>query len=596
MSVIDEVKQRLDIVEVAGQYTALTKAGRNFQGICPFHSEKHASFFVFPEQQSWHCFGACGTGGDVFSLIMKKEGIEFGEALRRCAEKVGVTIPSRAGQAADKEKNERLYQANEAAADYFHRLLLDSPAAEKTRAYVSKRGISAQSINTFRLGYSPSGREELKKHLTERGFSQEELISTGLLIKTEEGNTIDRFYNRLMFPICDIKSRTVGFGARALDNTQQPKYTNSPDTPLFHKSSLLYAVDLAKDAIRQQELAVIVEGYMDVIAAHDNSFGNVIASMGTSITEKQVLTLKKLTKNIVLALDADTAGEEAAMRGIVFANNLGAEVRVAVLPAGRDPDDVIRQSKEDWQQLTGDAIPIMDYVFDRITAGLDLNTPRDKSMVVDKLEPFISQMKDLVRQSHYFQKLAKLVDITPNQLQIIFENKAVERNRIKSFARQRTATATSSRNSLLSNPREEYCLAMLLQYPELKRLSDNILPEYFADSENREIFNAYRQSEDIASLKDGLDSTMWGHFDSLIARDLLDNRKEERLSDCILRLKEEHLRRLERKREAVLASEAALKGSGAELGTLEEQGTEGSSQLMDIFVERAKGRHKQRRN
>ena len=595
MSVIDEVKQRLDIVEVAGQYTVLTKAGRNYKGICPFHSEKHGSFFVFPEQQSWHCFGACATGGDVFSLIMKKEGLDFGETLRLCAERVGVTIPSRIGQAADKEKYDRLYQANEAAAEYFHRLLLDSPASERARAYVAKRRMSEQAVNNFNLGYSPSNREDLKKHLSERGFSKEELVGAGLLLKTDDGRFIDRFHNRLMFPIHDIKGRTVGFGARALDDSQ-PKYTNSPVTPLFNKSSLLYAIDLAKESIRQQETAVIVEGYMDVIAAHDGGFTNAIASMGTSITEKQVLVLKRLSKNIILALDADTAGEEAAMRGIVFENSLGAEVKVAVLPAGKDPDDVIHQSGDTWRQLTGEAIPIMDYVFEHITSGLDLTTAHDKSLAVEKLEPIISQMKDLVRQSHYFQKLAMVVGVEPNQLQLVFKNKAAERNRSKPFAGEKKTAEIPSRKIFAPNPREEYCLSMLLKHPELKHLSGNIMPEYFSGSENREIFNAYRRSDDISSLKDGLDNMIREHFDSLMAKDLLDNRKEERLADCILMLKEEYLRRLERKREAVLSSEAAAKGSGSELGTLEEQGTDVSSQLRDIFMQRAKGSHKQRRN
>jgi len=266
MSVIDEVKQKTDIVDVASQYTTLTKSGRNFKAICPFHSEKHPSFFIYPEQQSWHCFGACNTGGDVFSLIMKKEGLDFGEVLRNTAEIAGVTLPSRAGQAADKEKNERLYRINELSADYFHQLLLTSPSAEKVRSYITRRGISNQSVNAFNLGYSPNIWDSLKQYLMERDYTEAELITAGLIIETESAANHDRFRNRLMFPINDAKGRTIGFGARVLDDSM-PKYTNSPDTPLFYKSSCLYGIDLAREAIRQQDMAVIVEGYMDVMSS-----------------------------------------------------------------------------------------------------------------------------------------------------------------------------------------------------------------------------------------------------------------------------------------------------------------------------------------
>ena len=595
MSVIDEVKQRTDIVDIASQYTTLTKSGRNFKAICPFHSEKHPSFFIYPEQQSWHCFGACNTGGDVFALIMKKEGLDFGEVLRNTAERAGVTLPPRAGQAADKEKNERLYRINESAAEYFHQLLLNSPTAKKASNYITKRGISDQSVNAFNLGYSPNSWDSLKQYLMERGFTEAELITAGLIIETEPAASHDRFRNKLMFPINDVKGRTIGFGARALDDSM-PKYTNSPDTPLFYKSSCLYGINLSRETIRQQDTAVIVEGYMDVIAAHDNGFGNVIASMGTSITDKQVSNLKKLTKNIVLALDADTAGEEAALRSIIFEKNLSAEVKVAILPKGKDPDEVIRESKDTWQRLINEVIPVMDYTFNRVTAGLDLNTARDKSLVVDKLLPLITQINDLVRQAHYLQKLARLVNISENRLEMVIEGNRINRSQSRFRVKEKTVTTTGSQHPFLSNPREEYCLALLLNHPELKYLSNNILPEYFENSENREIFNTYLLAESIPSIKDKLDDFIWEHLDNLKARNLLPDRVEERLSDCISRLREEYLRRLERKREAVFASEAASGGSVAELNKLKEQGTEVSSQLRDIFIQRSRGGQKQRRN
>ncbi len=344
MGVIDEVKQRTDIVEVIGQYVPLTKAGRTFKALCPLHGEKHPSFFVYPEQQSWHCFGACNTGGDVFSFIMKKEGIDFGEALRRLAEKAGVTISSRFEQEAGGEEKQRLYQVNEAVAQYFHNLLLNSPAGEKTRGYVARRGFTLKTIADFQLGFSLDSWEALKQYLVERGYTEKELLTAGLVIETEAGGTHDRFRNRLMFPIHDSRGRTIGFGARVLDDSL-PKYLNSPQTPIFDKSSSLYGINLATPAIRQQDMAVIVEGYMDVITAHQNGFNNVVASMGTAVTENQVSAVKKLTRNIALAFDADVAGEEAMLRGVGYENVLDAEVKVIVLPQGKDPDDIIKESR-----------------------------------------------------------------------------------------------------------------------------------------------------------------------------------------------------------------------------------------------------------
>ncbi|GAG27923.1 unnamed protein product, partial [marine sediment metagenome] len=261
---------------------------------CPFHSEKHPSFFVYPEQQSWHCFGACNTGGDIFSFVMKKESMGFGEALRLLAQRAGVTLPSRFEAGAEGKEKEKLYQVNQAAAQYFHNLLVNSPAAEKARNYVTSRDLSPKTVAEFQLGYSLNSWDALKQYLTERGYTESELLTAGLVVQTEEGKTHDRFRNQLMFPILDARGRTIGFGARALDDSL-PKYINSPQTPVFDKSSSLYSINLAATAIRQQDTAVIVEGYTDTITAHQNGFKNVVASMGTSVTEKQVSTLKRLT-------------------------------------------------------------------------------------------------------------------------------------------------------------------------------------------------------------------------------------------------------------------------------------------------------------
>ena len=583
MSVIDEVKQRVDIIEVVSQYVKLTKSGRTFRGLCPFHSEKHPSFFVYPERQSWHCFGACNSGGDAFSFIMKKEGIGFGEALHLLAQRVGVALPSRLEPGAKRDEQERLYQINEAAAQYFHNLLLNSPAGEEARSYVARRGLSPETIAGFQLGYSPNSWEALKQHLMEMGYTEGELLTAGLVIETEAGGTHDRFRNRLMFPISDIRGGIIGFGARALDGSL-PKYLNSPQTPAFDKSSSLYGINLAKAAIRQQNMVVIVEGYMDVITAHQNGFNNVVASMGTAVTEKQISVVKRLTKNMALALDADAAGEEAMLRAVGYENTLDAEVKVIILPKGRDPDDVIKEDSKMWQKLLEEALPIVDYTFNMVTSKLDLTTAKDKSLAVDKLLPIIAEIKDTVRQAHYLQKLARLVNVTERRLEAYL-------SRIKprgGAGELKRGATTEAQHPFSSKPREEYCLALLLQHPELKALSQHPLPEYFEGSENREIFVAWQQASDPSSLKNKLDPAIWEHLDYLITKSLTPNQIEEKYADAVLLLREGFLRGLATKREAALALEAELGGTPAELAKLEEQGIEISLQLGEVFSQKSR--------
>jgi len=604
MGIIDEVKQRTDIVDVVGQYVTLTKAGRTFRALCPFHSEKHPSFFVYPEQQSWHCFGACNTGGDVFSFIMKKQGIDFGEALRLLAQRAGVSIPSRFEPEAEGKERQRLYQANEAAALYFHNLLLDSSTGEKARSYVIGRGFSPKTIADFQLGFSPNSWEGLRQYLTDRGYSESELLNAGLIIEAETGKTHDRFRNRLMFPIRDARGRVTGFGARALDDSL-PKYINSPQTPIFDKSSSLYGINLAMAAIRQQDLAVIAEGYMDVTTAHQNGFHNVVASMGTSVTEKQVgelmgisvtekqvSTLKRLTKNITLALDADAAGKEAMLRGVSFENTLGAEVKVIILPRGKDPDDVIKEDAKSWQKLVEEALPVVDYKFNMVTSELDLTTAKGKSAAADELLRIIAEIKDTVRQAHYLQKLAHLLKVSEHSIEAALARIRPRQGRGR--VEEPKQEVAIHLHPLLSSPIEEYCLALLLQHPELKDRHEELSPEYFENSENREIFIAWQRSDKIESLKEELESATHEHLDSLLTRNLLNTKIEQKYAECVLRLREKFLRSLATKIEAVLALEAQSGGRAADLAKLKEQGIEVNIQLGEVFAQKSQRRLEQR--
>ena len=593
MSVITEVKQRLDIVELVSDYVTLQKTGRNFKGLCPFHSEKHPSFFVFPEQQSWHCFGACGTGGDIFSFIMKKEGIDFGQALRLLAQRGGITLsPLEAPDKAEDEKKERLFQINEAATEYYHHLLSSTKAGEATRSYLARRKVMPETIKEFRLGFSPDAWETIKSYLLGKGYKEKELVEAGLIIETEEGGSYDRFRNRLMFPICDIQGRVTGFGARALDDSL-PKYINSPQTPIFDKSSILYGIDKAKSAIRKNNLVIIVEGYMDVLTAHQHGWRNAVASMGTSLTEKQVEGIKRLTNNITLALDADLAGEEATLRGKAILAHSSAEANVILLPSGKDPDEVIRENTALWQKLVEQAMPILDFAFQSVISKVDINKAKDKSLAVQKLLPSIYEIKDPQQRFHYVEKLARELKIKTLDVEAALQKVKTARERP-----QLSKPTEQSRlaRQFVSSPSEEYCLALLLQYPELRPLAQDqeLSPEHFESTENREVFVKWQHSSDISNLESKLDTGLLEHLYYLVKKifpPAIQESKQTRqdaLGDCILRLREELSRKLETEKEAMLELEREKGGISSELSKLEEQGIKSGQQLQDVFVKKRK--------
>jgi DNA primase len=609
MSVIDDVKQRLDIVQIVSEYVKLQKAGRNYKSSCPFHSEKDPSFFVFPERQSWHCFGACGIGGDIFSFIMKKEGVDFAQALSLLANKAGVPLVAQSTpqrQAQNKER-ERLFEINEAAAEYYHHVLLNTSVAETARNYVTRRGLSKETIKNFQLGFAPEGWDTLKQFLKGKGYDEVELLAAGLLVERDDKNNYDRFRNRLIFPIRNIQGNVLGFGGRALDDSL-PKYLNSPQTPVFDKSSSLYGIDRAKTAIRQNDLAVITEGYMDVLTAHQYGYENVVAFSGTSMVDKQLAITKNLTRNLILALDADTAGEEAVSRSgemvdkmlpvpplygwVKYEDAQNAEVKILIYPKGKDLDDIIKDvikgDVSKWRKLIADAKPMVDFIFESQVAKIDLASARDKSAAADRLLPLLLEMKDPLRQAHYLERLARLLKIDEHVLSdAVRKFKAVGKRRatagMKSF-KPVAATIISS------SPLEQYCLALLLQYPELKSESVELSPDHFENTENRELFAKWRQSDDLASFRDSLDSALQEHLDNLMAKVfpsiIRENEsvRRETINDCVIRLQERRLRALGAHQQELLAIEAEIGGTAAQLAKLEEQGLEITKQLQQVFI------------
>jgi DNA primase len=437
-SPLEDVKSRIDIAELIGQSVQLRRAGRNLKGLCPFHSEKTPSFIVWPETGTWKCFG-CGERGDAFEFLMKRDHLEFGEALRILADKAGVELPVRSTRSAElEEEHGRLFEALQAAAIFYHGLL-GSPAGEAGRAYLRRRGLSTETIDSNLLGVSPPTGGALERHLLGAGFTVAEGEAAGLIGSGERG-TYDWFRGRIMFPIRDAKGRVVGFGARALGDDVQPKYLNSPQTPLFDKGALLYGLDRARQAIRSEQRAVVVEGYMDVLAVHQHGFMNVVATLGTAITERHLDQLKRLTPEVVLALDADSAGRMATDRGIEVARGMApdevipevavresktgalkpliryrsvrkTQIKVALLPAGLDPDDLVRRDPDGWKRLVDTALAVVDFALSRLGERHDLTRPEGKSAAAAEALGVIREIADPVERAHYLQRLGKLLGV-----------------------------------------------------------------------------------------------------------------------------------------------------------------------------------------
>jgi len=618
MSTIDDIKQRLDIVDVISSYLKLEKAGRNFKALCPFHQEKTPSFFIFPDRQSWRCFG-CGAGGDLFSFVMKKEGTDFGETLKTLADKAGVSL-ERKKDTIESKSIDRLYQINEAAAQYFHDLLLRAPAAEGARDYaMKKRGLTSKTMDDFQLGFSAG--EGLRKHLLDRGYSDKELLALRLLGE-KEGRTYDFFRHRLMFPIKDIKGRVVGFGARALDDSI-PKYLNSPQTAIFDKSSILYAIDRAKGAIKEKGQVVIVEGYMDVITAHQYGFTNVVASMGTALTEKQIKVLKGLTKVVSLALDPDSAGLAATERGGDVArswleradlilsnlgwpasepkgevrrvqaldpetsNQLGAksklmtDIRIITLPSGKDPDNLIRENPQAWQQLVDHAMPLIEHFMEVTKSRLDLTKPEEKSRASQQLLPIIAELNDEVQREFYLGKLSSLLGISERTL----AGMAAHLHSARSEKVSKTETKPIA-SAYFGDRLEEYCLCLLLQHPELRDKAIELEPEYFERSENREIFLPWRSTLDFDGLMDIIDnSDLREHAKALCAKVLPPAEEKDwarALLDCIRRLEERRLINMKIQEESLL-SDAESEGRSDDISALQQRGVETNLKLKETF-------------
>src|SRR5579872_5944713 len=447
-SLIETIKARVDVVDEIGLVVTLQKSGKALKGLCPFHGERTPSFYVFPEGQNWHCFG-CHEYGDIFTFVEKQQGLDFHEALTYLAEKAGVALEE-SGRDAEQEREagalrERLRKMNEDAQLWFQQVLLRSKEATEARAYVQSRGISSESVLSFGLGYAPQQWDALTHYLMSRGYTEHELVNGGLAREREEsigksGGIYDYFRHRLIFPIRDARGRVIGFGGRALGDGQ-PKYLNSPQTLVFEKNSVLYALDMARDAIKLAKQVIIVEGYVDAVIAHQYGTRQTVACIGSAITEKHIQQLKNLTKQVTLALDPDAAGAAATEHGIQEAlktfdrtivpvplagtpgggkrnqprgiirleEQVDAEINVLSLPAGEDPDEVIRRDFSFWSNAVAHPLPLIDYYFETKTAGLNLREPVGQTEAANRLLPIIGMLSNRAKRDSYIRRLAQLI-------------------------------------------------------------------------------------------------------------------------------------------------------------------------------------------
>ncbi|MFN8584579.1 MAG: DNA primase [Dehalococcoidia bacterium] len=533
MTTIDQVKDQLDLVEVVRGYVpALKKSGRTWKSPCPFHSERTPSFVVDPDRGTWHCFGACATGGDVIEFVRRIEHLDFREALQRCAERAGIELrPPSAREVREREAHERLLRANEAAAVYFQ-AAIHGPSGAAALTYAEKRGLDAATVQAWQIGYAPDEWHGLVEHLRARGFTDADLRDAGLAIDGDRG-LYDRFRDRLIFPTRDGRGRLIGFGARALAADQDPKYLNTPQTPLFDKSGTLYGLDRAGEEARRADRMVVVEGYMDVIACHQAGIRNVVASMGTSITDRQMTLLQRYTHNVVLMLDADNAGSEATLRGVEVAAGaaehglaptvdwrglvsyqdvLKADIRVIALPDGEDPDSLVRSDPDRVRALLGAAKPVADHLFDAVSATTDFADPRARSRALEALAPTVAAVTDPVVRAHYVQKMARMAQVDERTVLALLNR---GRARPAAVPSPRDVAQAAARGASTTPDGETQLLQLLVLRSEARPAGRILDPDTFEDTTNRLLFEAWREFRELDEHLDELDDDVRARLDAV---------------------------------------------------------------------------------
>lgn len=547
----DEVKSKIDIVEVISSYIPLKKAGRNFSGLCPFHTEKTPSFMVSAERQVFKCFG-CGEGGDVFTFVQKMEGYDFREALVELAKRVGVVLAEYKPSSQSRYKD-KILEVNEVARKFYSYILQEHKKGEVARQYLKKRGIVQEVWKEFSLGFAPEGWENTISFLKKRNFAVADMAAAGLVIAREgsqDKSYYDRFRNRLIFPIADARGVTLGFSGRVIGEGE-PKYLNSPETEVFHKGSLLFGLDVAKDAIRDTNEVLLVEGEFDALSACQAGIKNVVASKGTALTEKQVATLSRLSEKVALCFDTDLAGDKASRRGIELMDMAGLTVRVVGLGKFADPDEFCQKNPVGFKKAVRQASNIYDYFLQSAVKRFDTVTAEGKKKIGKEILPILSKISDDLVRAHYISKLAKVLDLDISLVAAAVEKKQNDLN-IKSSADTTLSFEKETRREISL---EENFLALFLLQEEANRVFlQKLEPADFTKGECRQLWEWFSgtirtsKTRNIVNILKSLPKDLAADVDNLyltnVGGEFLDPEVlEEELVKISDRIKENSLKR-----------------------------------------------------
>jgi len=509
-SPVDEIKSRLDIIEVIGSYIKLAKAGRNYKARCPFHSERTPSFMVSPERQMWHCFG-CGLGGDIFAFVKQIEGIEFGDALRQLAGRAGVVLKRQDPTLQTQRK--RLYEICELATKFFEKQMESKIGFQAQRYLLKERGLKEETLKQWRLGWAPDGWHNLSDFLEDKGYKAEEILQTGLTVTTEQvaGRELpkchDRFRSRIMFPLFDILGQVVGFAGRIFGKEDSPpadgvgKYINTPQTVLYDKSRLLYGLNFAKIELRKEDSCIFVEGNLDVIMSHQAGTINTVASSGTALTAEHLKIIKRYTDNLIFAFDMDLAGESATRRSIDLAleNDFNIKVIKSIADAGdkiKDPADLIKQDPSSWKNAIKDSVSILDYYFSNTfskypSASSGQGKPEDKKEIAKILLPIIKRISNQIEKSHWIGELARRLKVDEKLLYSEMQKVKLEDSRVPA---SNTKDLRPASERTRTDELEERILALYLYFPEQLKDFEQTPEKIFFNEELAKIVEALKDA------------------------------------------------------------------------------------------------------
>ncbi len=562
-NVVERVSAANDIVEIISQYVPLKRSGRNLKACCPFHGEKTPSFMVQPEKQLFHCFG-CGAGGDVFSFLMRHENMTFPEALKFLADRAHIVLPERRGHKEDSGQKEKMYEACQKAADFYHQLLLKEPGAS-ARAYLAKRKVPETIIREFKLGWAPSEWRSLFDHLTKQGYPEALLKQAALIQQSPKGNFYDTFRGRLIFPIVNLQNKIIAFGGRLIGNEEGPKYLNSPETPVFSKRRELFGLNLAKKHIdREWPALILVEGYMDFLALYQFGFKNAVATLGTALGEDHVRLMKRFVEEVIVVYDGDKAGEAAALRGLEILLEGGMQVKLVTLPKGEDPDDFLNKNgAEAFSKLLKGAKDFFDYKLQILLSRY----PRHDALGLTKIsremfETFL-KIKNTVVLSEYFKRLSRALNVDENSLRTEFAHLSKRGG----VARERAVVASAAPASAGPCQEELMVLVLMAEVPPLcERVFGELKSEDLKMPVSRELFQylgqAYEENKKVpvSALLNRIQDLQYREQIVAVMASLDETAERERiLEDCIRKIKRNQITlRLQELRR--LISEAETKG------------------------------------